>query len=35
MLELVLLVGLQASGKSTFRRERLDATHVVVSKDLI
>jgi predicted kinase len=35
MLELILLIGLQASGKSTFRRERLDATHVVVSKDLM
>ena len=35
MLELVLLIGLQASGKSTFRRECLDATHVVVSKDLM
>ena len=35
MPELVLLIGLQASGKSTFRRERFDATHVVVSKDLM
>jgi predicted kinase len=33
--ELVVLVGLQASGKSTFRRERFDATHAVVSKDLM
>lgn len=33
-MELVILIGLQASGKSTFRRQRLDATHVVVSKDL-
>lgn len=33
-LELVVLVGLQGSGKSTFRRERFDHTHVVVSKDL-
>lgn len=33
MLELVVLVGLQASGKTTFRNERFLATHVVVSKD--
>lgn len=33
-MELVILIGLQASGKSTFRRLRFDATHVVVSKDL-
>jgi predicted kinase len=33
MLELVVLVGLQASGKTTFRNERFAATHVVVSKD--
>jgi predicted kinase len=32
-LELVVLVGLQASGKTTFRNERFVATHVVVSKD--
>ena len=32
-VELVVLMGLQASGKSTFRRSRFDATHVVVSKD--
>ena len=31
--ELVVLVGLQASGKSTFCRERFAATHVHVSKD--
>jgi predicted kinase len=30
----VILVGLQASGKSTFYRERLADTHVQVSKDL-
>jgi predicted kinase len=30
---LVILMGLQASGKSTFVRERLADTHVVVSKD--
>ncbi|MDP9406170.1 MAG: ATP-binding protein [Actinomycetota bacterium] len=33
-MELVVLCGLQASGKSTFRRERL-SDHVVVSKDLL
>ena len=33
MVELVVLIGLQASGKSTFRRERFDGTHLVVSKD--
>jgi predicted kinase len=32
--ELVILIGLQASGKSTFRRMHFDATHVIVSKDL-
>jgi predicted kinase len=31
--ELVVLVGLQASGKSSFCAERFSATHVVVSKD--
>jgi predicted kinase len=33
-MKLVILMGLQASGKSTFRRERFDSTYVVVSKDL-
>jgi len=32
-MELVILVGLQASGKSTFVRKRLAATHRVLSKD--
>jgi predicted kinase len=32
--ELVIFVGLQASGKSTFFRERFGATHEHVSKDL-
>jgi predicted kinase len=32
--EVVVLVGLQGSGKSTFRRRRFDATHAVVSRDL-
>jgi predicted kinase len=31
--ELVVLMGLQASGKSTFFRDRFAATHVHVSKD--
>jgi predicted kinase len=34
-LELVIFVGLQASGKSTFHRERFASTHVLVSKDLM
>lgn len=34
-LQLVLLVGLPASGKSSFVRERFALTHVHVSKDLI
>lgn len=34
-LELVLLVGLPASGKSSFQRERFTGSHVVVSKDLM
>jgi predicted kinase len=33
-VELVIFVGLQASGKSTFFRERFTATHAHVSKDL-
>jgi predicted kinase len=33
--ELVVFVGLQASGKSTFFRERFAATHEQVSKDLL
>lgn len=32
-MELVLLVGLQGSGKTTFFRERFAATHEHVSKD--
>lgn len=31
--QVVILIGLQASGKSTFYRQRLAATHVHVSKD--
>ncbi len=34
VLELVVFVGLQASGKSTFFRERFAASHEHVSKDL-
>ena len=34
-LELVVFVGLQASGKSTFFRERFAGTHEHVSKDLL
>ena len=33
-MDLVILIGLQAAGKSTFRRAHFDATHEVVSKDL-
>ena len=33
--ELIILVGLQASGKSAFYRERFAATHALVSKDLM
>ncbi|MCG5219993.1 ATP-binding protein [Streptosporangium sp. KLBMP 9127] len=32
-LEVAILVGLQGSGKSTFYRQALEATHVHVSKD--
>lgn len=35
MTELVVLVGLQASGKSTFTASRFAGTHTVVSKDLM
>lgn len=34
-MELVIFIGLQASGKSTFFRNYLAATHVLVSKDLM
>jgi predicted kinase len=33
--ELIILVGLQGSGKSTYYREHFAATHVHVSKDLM
>jgi predicted kinase len=32
-MELVIFIGLQASGKSTFYHERFARTHVHVSKD--
>ncbi|MBO0794940.1 MAG: ATP-binding protein [Ktedonobacteraceae bacterium] len=35
MKEVVILIGLQASGKSTFFRTQFAATHVHVSKDLL
>jgi predicted kinase len=34
-IELVILIGLQASGKSTFYRSRFAATHEQISKDLM
>ncbi len=34
-MELIIFIGLQASGKSTFFRERFAATHEHVSKDLL
>lgn len=34
-MELVMLIGLQASGKSTFARARFAGTHVYVSKDAL
>jgi predicted kinase len=34
-MELVIFIGLQASGKSTFFRKYLAATHELVSKDLM
>ena len=34
-LEVVVFVGIPASGKSTFHRERFSETHVLVSKDLM
>ncbi|MBV9453783.1 MAG: ATP-binding protein [Rubrobacter sp.] len=34
MFELVIFIGLQASGKSTFFRDRFAATHMHISKDL-
>lgn len=34
-MDLVILCGLQASGKTTYREKTFDGTHVVVSKDLM
>lgn len=34
-MELVIFVGLQGSGKSTFYRQRYAETHALVSKDLL
>jgi predicted kinase len=34
-MELVIMIGLQASGKSTFARNRFGATYQYVSKDLL
>ncbi|MDB4979348.1 MAG: hypothetical protein JWM82_100 [Myxococcales bacterium] len=34
-LEVIILIGLQGAGKSTFRSQRFAETHAVVSKDLL
>src|SRR5437764_70246 len=34
-MELIILIGLQASGKSTFYRSQFAATHLYVSKDVL
>ncbi len=34
-MEMVILIGLQGSGKSTFYRQRYAETHTLVSKDLL
>jgi predicted kinase len=34
-MDLVILIGLPAAGKSSFHRERFAATHALVSKDLL
>lgn len=34
-MDMIVLIGLQAAGKSTFYRQRFAATHVLVSKDLL
>jgi predicted kinase len=35
MLEVVVLIGFQGAGKSTFRAQRFAETHALVSKDLL
>jgi predicted kinase len=35
MLEVVILIGFQGAGKSTFRAQRFAGTHTLVSKDLL
>jgi predicted kinase len=35
MLEVVILIGFQGAGKSTFRAQRFEGTHALVSKDLL
>lgn len=34
-MDMIVLIGLQASGKSSFYRQRFAGTHVLVSKDLM
>jgi predicted kinase len=34
-VELIIRIGIQASGKSTFYRSRFASTHTLVSKDLL
>lgn len=34
-MDVILFCGLQASGKSTFYRERFSTTHLLISKDLL
>ncbi|MEN3294973.1 MAG: hypothetical protein V7642_4226, partial [Burkholderiales bacterium] len=35
MMEMLLFIGIQASGKSTFYKERFFDTHVRISMDLL
>jgi predicted kinase len=34
-MEMIILIGLQGAGKSTFYRQRFAGTHVLVSRDLL
>jgi predicted kinase len=34
-MEMIILIGLQGSGKSTFYRQRFAGTHMLVSRDLL